>query len=297
MNFDEYQQRSNQSDKHRREQTLEESYELPSMTIPLLGIIGEAGELVTEYKKRLRRGSAYNSFPERVKEELGDLLWYLSNIATKFELSLDEIAKGNISKIEQRWLGATTDASEYRLFDEPSPPSEQFPRRGYLTITENEQGRAQVWFDGKSLGDSLTDNQHEPDDYRFHDIFHLAYMATLGWSPVIRKLMNRKRKTEPIIDEVEDGARAIIIDETISNFVFLYAKERDFAMQQGVGWQALRMIKGFTQSLEVSARSEGDWETAIIAGFRVWRPVQEARGGVLWFDLDNRVLDFIRPAS
>jgi hypothetical protein len=38
---------------------------------------------------------------------------------------------------------------------------------------------------GINIGDQLTDNHLEPDDYRFHDVFHLSYTAILGWSPVL----------------------------------------------------------------------------------------------------------------
>ncbi|MFX5743284.1 pyrophosphatase, partial [Acinetobacter baumannii] len=61
---------------------------------------------------------------------------------------------------------------------------------------------------GVFVGDRLTDNAAEPDDYRFHDVFHYAYIAVLGWSPVIRSLLRLKRKSVPKIDEVDDGARA-----------------------------------------------------------------------------------------
>ncbi len=66
---------------------------------------------------------------------------------------------------------------------------------------------------GVYVGDRLTDNAIEPDDYRFHDVFHYAYVAVLGWSPVIRALLRRKRKSDPKLDDAEDGARAILIEE------------------------------------------------------------------------------------
>ena len=62
---------------------------------------------------------------------------------------------------------------------------------------------------GINIGDRLTDNKTEEDDYRFHDVFHLAYAAILGWSPVTRSLFKVKRKSDPKTDETQDGARAI----------------------------------------------------------------------------------------
>ena len=49
---------------------------------------------------------------------------------------------------------------------------------------------------GEKIGDELTDNAYKDDGYRFHDVFHSAYVAILGWSPVIRKLLKRKRKSK-----------------------------------------------------------------------------------------------------
>ena len=296
MDFNDYQARAKKSDQHPRSGSIEESYALPTMTIPLLGLVGEAGELLAEYKKRLRRDKGYQLSNLRVQEELGDLLWYLSNVATKFDIPLDEVATYNLAKIEQRWLGATTDAAEYRLFDEDFPVEERFPRQGEITITLDGEGRAQTWFRGTRLGDPLTDNRYERDEYRFHDVFHLAYMATLGWSPVIRRLLACKRKSASEVDEVEDGARAIIVEETISNWVFLYAEERQFAVEGGIGWEALRIIRGLTRHLEVSIRSEGDWERAVICGFNAWKSVRDAGGGTLHFDLTKRTMQFAGPA-
>ena len=47
---------------------------------------------------------------------------------------------------------------------------------------------------GINIGDRLTDNAMNPDDYRFHDVFHYAYVAVLGWSPVICSLFRLKRR-------------------------------------------------------------------------------------------------------
>ena len=40
--------------------------------------------------------------------------------------------------------------------------------------------------------------------------------------------MRRKRKSDPKVDEVEDGGRAIVIEEGISAMVFSYAERRNF---------------------------------------------------------------------
>ncbi|HCD8379686.1 TPA: hypothetical protein ND784_005291, partial [Klebsiella pneumoniae] len=73
---------------------------------------------------------------------------------------------------------------------------------------------------GVNIGDRLTDNKKDKDDYRFHDVFHICYAVHLGWSPVLRALLHLKRKSISSTDENQDGARAIIIEEGISTFIF-----------------------------------------------------------------------------
>ena len=64
-----------------------------------------------------------------------------------------------------------------------------------------------MYVDGMQIGDGLTDNRYEADGYRYHDIFHLTYMALLGSSPISRRLLGRKRRSRPEVDEVEDGEK------------------------------------------------------------------------------------------
>ena len=88
---------------------------------------------------------------------------------------------------------------------------------------------------GLFIGDRLTDNIMMPDDYRFHDAFHYAYAAILGWSPVTRALFRCKRKSEARVDEGEDGARAVLIEEGVATVVFGQAKLLDFFFWNGRG--------------------------------------------------------------
>ncbi|MFH1181122.1 MAG: nucleoside triphosphate pyrophosphohydrolase family protein [bacterium] len=71
---------------------------------PTLGLVGESGE-VAEIIKRIIRDNN-NIVDEKVKmeltKELGDVLWYLSQLAMEFNLSLDEIASDNIKKLQDR---------------------------------------------------------------------------------------------------------------------------------------------------------------------------------------------------
>ncbi|MGB3262396.1 MAG: nucleoside triphosphate pyrophosphohydrolase family protein [Microcoleus sp.] len=260
--------------------------------VPLLGLAGEAGSLLTEYKKHLRDGDAHKLFKDAIAEELGDLLWYVANVASKFDLDLEKVAKGNIEKCRARWgwrdSGETDVSTTGYIFDGGFPQNECLPRHFIVEITEVNQGgsvKMRAFIDGQQIGNDLSDNSYSSDGYRFHDVFHLSYVAVLGWSPVIRSNLKLKRKSNPRIDEVEDGGRAIAIEEGLSALVFSYAKDHNFL--EGVlalDYQLLKTIKNMSSHLEVARCSLGDWEKAILAGYEVWRKVEKYRGGTVVVD-------------
>ena len=265
-----------------------------SLLIPLLGLASEVGELLGEHKKWLRDGESYKLFPDRVKEELGDLLWYVSNVATKHGFTLEEIAEYNLHKTKGRWQPIHARETHWQLLDDGFPPSEQLPRKMDVLISTDISNRVTMLIDGAKVGDPLRDNRYEDDGYRFHDVFHLSYASMLGWSPTLRALMRRKRKSEPRVDEVEDGGRALVIEEGISAMVFSYAERRNYLDgAEEVDYGILRTIKEMTEHLEVSCRTEWDWESTILAGFRIWRQIKEQESGHLLADMENRRLEFV----
>ena len=269
-----------------------------SLIVPMLGLSGETGQLLSEYKKHLRDGEAHRLFKERVSEELGDILWYISDVASKFDLSLSDIAAANLDKVKQRWA---RERHEPLVFDAELPEGERLPRRlevELIDIREDERQHVQILVDGKRFGGELTDNAYDPDGYRFHDVFHFAYAAVLGWSPITRGLLRRKRKSRPLLDEVEDGGRAAVIEEGVVALVFDYARRHHFL--DGVAAldsQLLRTIKDMTSHLEVRQCTTGEWEQAILRGFDVWRAVLASRGGRIAVDLDARSITFLGPAA
>ena len=71
---------------------------------PTLGLVNEAGEVAGKIKKvfRDKSGEISPETREALKAELGDVLWYLAQVATELDLSLDEIAEANIAKLLDR---------------------------------------------------------------------------------------------------------------------------------------------------------------------------------------------------
>jgi NTP pyrophosphatase (non-canonical NTP hydrolase) len=74
------------------------------ISYPALGLAGETGEVCEAIKKILRDKQGVVDPLDRIHilKELGDVLWYISAIAKEFDLTLDNIAEYNISKLLDR---------------------------------------------------------------------------------------------------------------------------------------------------------------------------------------------------
>jgi len=361
------------------------------LMLPFLGIYGEVGSLLSELKKKQRDADSYFGYAESVMEELGDVLWYFTNIADRAgltvniiaqrmsreiddwdevghnhfgsfadiqsyrehsgplsgekveqsainlaakvgsllndasagrlkgnrdvlsahlveilraiiqvaddaDVSLQDAAERNLTKITSRWPAKRKYTP---LFDEKYNVDEQLPRRIEMLIEEKVfDDRAFVIqkCNGIKVGDRLTDNKAEQDDYRFHDAFHLAYAAILGWSPVIRALFKLKRKSDPKVDENEDGARAILIEEGVATWIFNHgAKLNNFASIRGLDYHLLKAIKELVSGYEVQKCPLWMWEEAILEGFRVFRFLQKHRKGLVIADLKTRTITVESP--
>ena len=71
---------------------------------PTIGLINEAGEVAGKIKKIFRdqNGQITEEDRQSLKSELGDVLWYLTQICTELDLTLEEVAETNIAKIFSR---------------------------------------------------------------------------------------------------------------------------------------------------------------------------------------------------
>jgi len=74
------------------------------LAYPALGLAGEAGEVAEHAKKAIRDDGGEVSDERRaaMAKELGDVLWYVSQLATELELELEQIAQGNLEKLLSR---------------------------------------------------------------------------------------------------------------------------------------------------------------------------------------------------
>jgi NTP pyrophosphatase (non-canonical NTP hydrolase) len=75
-----------------------------NLLYPTLGLCGEAGEVAEKVKKMVRDDAGVLS-PERreaLAKELGDVLWYVAQLATEAGLDLDAVAAGNLDKLLSR---------------------------------------------------------------------------------------------------------------------------------------------------------------------------------------------------
>ena len=100
MNFSEYQTESRKTAKYPQIGS--------NIIYPVLGLTGEAGEVADKVKKLIRDKNIDNpneisiDDKEELKKELGDVLWYVTQIATELKLDLTEVAQANLDKLFSR---------------------------------------------------------------------------------------------------------------------------------------------------------------------------------------------------
>ena len=75
-----------------------------NLCYPTLGLCGESGEVAEKIKKIFRDDNGLITQEKRleIKKELGDVLWYISNLSSELELSLEDVAITNINKLKER---------------------------------------------------------------------------------------------------------------------------------------------------------------------------------------------------
>ena len=96
MTFDEYQKESQKT----------ASYPVVGAPFiyPTLGLVGEAGEVAEKIKKIMRDngGVVDDARKTEIMKEMGDVLWYLAQLAVTLDMSLEDIAINNLEKLKSR---------------------------------------------------------------------------------------------------------------------------------------------------------------------------------------------------
>ena len=261
-------------------------FSTPSLSFEnkILSIFEETGKLSAKI---------VNASREEVMLFLQRIFSIFVDTANETGADITEIAMKNIEKVNDRW-------PQERIwdvdFDRTFPPYERLPNGFIVDMYEREIDKKTYLIQssgGVFIGDRLTDNIMQGDDYRFHDVFHYAYAAVLGWSPTTRALLKRKRKSESKIDEGEDSARAVIIEEGIATFIFGQAKKADFFKDEKQGdmsFALLKQVRQFVEGFEPEICPLWLWEDAILQGCQAFRFLQKRRKARLTVDRTARVL-------
>jgi NTP pyrophosphatase (non-canonical NTP hydrolase) len=100
MNFNEYQKKATATALYPRVGN--------NFVYPTLGLVGEAGEVAEKVKKLIRDKQIEDpallsqADKEALQKELGDVLWYIAQIATELKLNLADVAEMNLTKLQSR---------------------------------------------------------------------------------------------------------------------------------------------------------------------------------------------------
>lgn len=274
--------------------TVQKHSSAPKGQIPsdeaLMTIASQAGRLIEDYQQK-----RFDKNRPALRADLIEIAQGLIAAASSGGVDLNKAAETNLAKIES-WRPSKKNFPP--LFDDRCDlhPDERLPRRMRVHFFEREvNGKVFAYqkYGGILIGDRLTDNHDPEDDYRFHDVFHMAYAAILGWSPVIRALLKTKRKSCPEVDENEDGARAILLEEGLSAWIFERAKAHHFFENtKNLGLDILKEIKRFVAGYEPQHLPLWMWEKAILDGYAVFRLVRKNRGGIVIADLTRRSINY-----
>ncbi|MYB88478.1 MAG: pyrophosphatase [Proteobacteria bacterium] len=277
-------------------QDVHEKY-IAAIDSPAISYLSPVYESLTLDETLLNLGKASAALfgIENLNEQTRGLLcafsaWYLRALRA-MNLGFVKIVRMNIEKTHGRFLDP--DVANLPVFDNEFPNEEKLPHFFKIEITDRKIGQCYLQWNGVFIGDPLTDNILDPDGYRYHDVFHLAHAAILHWSPTFRDLIKQKRKSNPTIDEAEDGGRAIVVEEGLTAWIFSRAKHLNyFEGQNSISFDLLKVVKQFVQGYEVENCPLKLWEEAILKGYEVFRQVRKNNGGIVIGNREARTIKY-----
>lgn len=94
MDIQEYQQISTRT----MNKTLTKDQQIANM---VAGIFGEGGEVADQIKKALYQGHTMDK--KHLQEEIGDLMYYITNLATLYDISMCNVLEDNVNKLKKRY--------------------------------------------------------------------------------------------------------------------------------------------------------------------------------------------------
>ena len=225
------------------------------------------------------------------KERLEHLSLAYSRVLQSVKLSILNVARGNVCKI-QDYFGPP----EWSKFPEliRSAPDERIPENLEVRFVKRSSGKTHIMISDVFVGDPLDDNVADEDFYRLHDVFHLANAFVLGWSPVIRALLKRKRKSDSVIDSTEDSGRAIVSEEAIVSYIFAQAKRYDwFLGRDRIPLDILKIIRMLSTGYESENIPLWAWSNCFLQGFHAFLSLKKAGGtGTLICNHKQRTVEF-----
>jgi hypothetical protein len=208
------------------------------------------------------------------------------------KMTFGHVLEYNVEKTCGRFVDP--DPGRLPTFDSHFDEEERIPHNFQIHIVQRKSGKTYLQWNGVFLGDPLTDNLRDEDGYRFHDVFHFAHASVLHWSPTFRALIKHKRKSDPKVDEEQDGGRAIVVEEGLTAWIFSRAKQLEFFEDQkkGLSFDMLKTIQEFVNGYEVQDCPLKLWEDAILQGYDVFRKVRANNGGIVIGDRGNRKVTY-----
>ncbi len=234
---------------------------------------------------------------------LGEIAWHLCAIASLYEIDMNEVGAKNVDKASAR----QNDGKPTPLHDAGAPEGQKFPRQFEVEFRSIDPETVEIYWDGKRRGNPLRDQYSIEDGYRFHDVIHLANVAVLGWSPVLRDLFKIKRtgKTK----QEQDGGRSAVVEELVIKFIHwegarrakelhgnLPAYQRPlFPEGEEIPFSLLKQVRELTIGHEVYENKYWEWARAIREGYRVFELLKQHRGGFVKVNLIDRQLEFRPP--
>jgi len=231
---------------------------------------------------------------ETTVEKAKDFLSIYSEVMSFLNLDLLSIVEHNTFKIRNRFIPIDELNLPLLSFDSNFSKDEQLPVDFEVHIVEKPNGKAYLKWNDVFIGSALNDNHQEDDNYKYHDVFHLAFAAILHWSPTFRALIKHKRKSDPSIDETQDSGRPIVIEEGLSAWLFSVSKQKDidFIKESSISYDLLKTIQIFVRGYEVESCPLQLWVKAIIQGYTAFNQVVDNEGGIIIGNRRERTLEF-----